>query len=214
MYVANSEPARWVCGGGRADSTERGPISDHHRSALEPDGIRGGDVSYPGKPYCPAVQTRSRKPNRERRPRNGEGAEGGRSTDSTDDSGPMKPGNSVEDKTLMTEAQRGEETTPDREPAACDGQHTSGPGGSPNHWEDSGATESPPVCGKPWTRGEVDHVGEPTQRMVKEARKPHRGMTSQGTGTKSATWRSSVIPASARSQPFPVISCGRRSRRK
>jgi hypothetical protein len=33
----------------------------------------------------------------------GNGAEGGRSTDSTDDSGPLKPGNSVEDKTLKTE---------------------------------------------------------------------------------------------------------------
>ena len=34
------------------------------------------------------------------------GAEGGRFTDSTEDSGPMKPGNSVEDKTLTTR-QRG-----------------------------------------------------------------------------------------------------------
>jgi len=30
-----------------------------------------------------------------------EGAEGGRFTGSTEDSGPMKPGNSVEEKTLM-----------------------------------------------------------------------------------------------------------------
>ena len=37
-----------------------------------------------------------------RRSRSGEGAEGGRSTGSTDDSGPMKPGNRVEDKTLTT----------------------------------------------------------------------------------------------------------------
>ncbi len=36
-----------------------------------------------------------------RRSRSGEGAKGGRFTGSTNDSGPMKPGNSVEDKTLM-----------------------------------------------------------------------------------------------------------------
>jgi len=34
--------------------------------------------------------------------RSGEGSEGGRSTGSTDDSGPMKPGNTVEEKTLTT----------------------------------------------------------------------------------------------------------------
>jgi hypothetical protein len=37
-----------------------------------------------------------------RRTRSGEAAEGGRFTGSTNDSGPMKPGNRVEDKTLMT----------------------------------------------------------------------------------------------------------------
>ena len=42
------------------------------------------------------------KPNREGDPEAGLGAEGGRSTGSTDDSGPMKPGNSVEDKTPTT----------------------------------------------------------------------------------------------------------------
>jgi hypothetical protein len=42
------------------------------------------------------------KPNREGDPEAGLGAEGGRSTGSTDDSGPMKPGNSVEDKTPRT----------------------------------------------------------------------------------------------------------------
>jgi hypothetical protein len=35
-----------------------------------------------------------------RRTRNGKGAEGGRFTGSTDDTGPKKPGNSVEEKTL------------------------------------------------------------------------------------------------------------------
>ena len=42
------------------------------------------------------------KPNREGDPEAGLGAEGGRSTGSTDDSGPMKPGNRVEDKTPTT----------------------------------------------------------------------------------------------------------------
>jgi len=40
------------------------------------------------------------KPNR--RPEAVTGAEGGRFTGSTENSGPMKPGNSVEDKTLTT----------------------------------------------------------------------------------------------------------------
>jgi hypothetical protein len=42
------------------------------------------------------------KPNRIGEPEAGQGTEGGRFTDSTDNSGPMKPGNSVEDKTLTT----------------------------------------------------------------------------------------------------------------
>ena len=40
------------------------------------------------------------KPNRIGEPEAGQGTEGGRFTGSTDNSGPMKPGNSVEDKTL------------------------------------------------------------------------------------------------------------------
>jgi hypothetical protein len=48
------------------------------------------------------------KPNREGDPEAGLGAEGGRSTGSTEDSGPMKPGNSVEDKTLTTRKERKE----------------------------------------------------------------------------------------------------------
>ena len=42
------------------------------------------------------------KPNRIGEPEAGQGTKGGRSTDSTSDSGPMKPGNRAEDKTLMT----------------------------------------------------------------------------------------------------------------
>ena len=42
------------------------------------------------------------KPNRIGEPEAGQGTEGGRFTDSTEDSGPMKPGDSGEDKTLTT----------------------------------------------------------------------------------------------------------------
>ncbi len=65
------------------------------------DGIRGGGASYPGKPSCPVVEGCRRRQSAEprRRSRGGEVAEGGRSAGSTDDSGPMKPGNSVEGKT-------------------------------------------------------------------------------------------------------------------
>ena len=61
------------------------------------------------------------KPNREDDPKAGLGAEGGRSTSSTDDSGPMKPGNRVEDKTLTTRKRGKRRTVFDREPAAYDG---------------------------------------------------------------------------------------------
>jgi len=44
----------------------------------------------------------------QRRPRGGEGAEGVRFTHSIEDSGPEKPGNGVEEKTLTTrETERG-----------------------------------------------------------------------------------------------------------
>jgi hypothetical protein len=53
------------------------------------------------------------KPNRRGEPEAGQGTEGGRSTGSTDDSGPMKPGNRVEDKTLTTrrEGKKGRSST-------------------------------------------------------------------------------------------------------
>ena len=50
----------------------------------------------------PMVAIGTIKPNRIGEPEAGQGTEGGRFTDSTDDSGPMKPGNRVEDKTLTT----------------------------------------------------------------------------------------------------------------
>ena len=56
VYVANSEPATWVYGGGRAGVAERAPISDCcSRRALKRDEIWGGGVSYPGKSSCPAA---------------------------------------------------------------------------------------------------------------------------------------------------------------
>ena len=68
------------------------------------DGIWGGSASYPGKPSCAGIDVAKGtiKPNRIGEPEAGQGTEGGRFTDSTDNSGPMKPGNSVEDKTLTT----------------------------------------------------------------------------------------------------------------
>jgi hypothetical protein len=68
------------------------------------DGIQGGDASYPGKPSCTGILCCHgyHKTDPIRRTRKGEGAEGGRSTVITYDSGPMKPGNSVEEKTLTT----------------------------------------------------------------------------------------------------------------
>jgi hypothetical protein len=53
-----------------------------------------------GSPPAMAIEAIKLKPHR--RTRSGEGAEGGRFTGSTEDSGPTKPGNSVEDKTLTT----------------------------------------------------------------------------------------------------------------
>jgi len=71
---------------------------------VKPDGIWGGGASYPGKPSCSGADCCRRRYKTEptRRTRSGEGAKGGRFTGSTDDSGPMKPGNSGEDKTLTT----------------------------------------------------------------------------------------------------------------
>lgn len=73
-----------------------------NRTAVKLDGIQGGDASYPGKPSWAEIKScRDRiKPNRVGEPEAGQGPEGGRSTGITEDSGPMKPGNSVEGKIL------------------------------------------------------------------------------------------------------------------
>jgi len=102
-------------------------------------------VPYPGKPSCSAGWYGRRKPSRKGRPPRGEGAEGGRSADRTDDSGPVKPGNSVEDKTLTTEKQGSREGAA-RRPA-------SGKTRAPR--------STPSGCGKSRTKGEDDHVEEP-----------------------------------------------------
>ena len=83
-----------------------------NRTEVKLDGIWGGGASYPGKPSCAGIDVAKGiiKPNRIGEPEAGQGTEGGslrraqpsRFTDSTDDSGPMKPGNSVEGKTLTT----------------------------------------------------------------------------------------------------------------
>jgi len=114
------------------------------------------------------------KPTRGRRNPDVLGAKGGRSTDSTDDSRPMKPGNSVEEKTLTIEKQDEEvlsvfwQRRADhrwsqnalrlRRYIAVDrGQQTT------NHREDSGVQRTPTGRGKSWTRSEDNDEREPNQ---------------------------------------------------
>jgi len=79
------------------------PIGNN-RSALELDGIRGGRVPYPGKPSVPVALWGRRKPNCEAAiPPAGRGQGVTDPRVVSDDSGPMKPGNRVEGKTLTTE---------------------------------------------------------------------------------------------------------------
>ena len=75
-----------------------------NQTEVKLDGIWGGSASYPGKPSCAGIDVAKGiiKPNRIGEPEAGQGTEGGRFTGSTDNSGPMKPGNRVEDKTLTT----------------------------------------------------------------------------------------------------------------
>ena len=76
---------------------------------------------------------------------------------STEDSGPMKPGNSVEDKTLTTGKQREDQGRADA--------------GFGNLEEDPDRRRSLFGGGKSWTRGESDTSGESTQRMGQRAQK-------------------------------------------
>jgi len=84
----------------------------------------------------------------------------------------MKPGNSVEDKTLTTESPP-TEGGGDGAMVALHG-HEAGNGGygqdatyshraAPGLRASSDVPPAPAERGKPWTRGESDSVGEPTQ---------------------------------------------------
>mgnify|MGYP007134648104 FL=1 len=104
MYVANSEPAKWQRGGGRASLTKRVLISgeanrcgagrDMGRQCVLP----GEDLLLCSSQLLTGVENRIA----EGVPGSEEGAEVGRSADSTEETGPKKPGNRVEEKTLRT----------------------------------------------------------------------------------------------------------------
>jgi len=75
------------------------------RTFVKSDGIQGGWCVLPSEAFLcwgANVVKDPIKPIREGKPEAVLGIEGGRSTGSTDDSGPMKPGNRAEDKTLKT----------------------------------------------------------------------------------------------------------------
>ena len=74
----------------------------------------------------------------------------------------MKPGNSVEDKTLTTGKQR-EERAPWQQPEQL------------NLWENPDSRRLPTGGGKSWTRGERDTGRESTQWMAQGVQKTHRG---------------------------------------
>ena len=126
------------------------------------DGIRGGDASYPGKPSCTGIESchRYHKTEPIRRSRSGKGAEGGRSTGSTDETGPMKPGNSVEDKTLRTGKGKVRESLwAENPPLATVNTHLS----RRHDWPENPGPGVPIASlgdGRPWTRGDDDHDGE------------------------------------------------------
>ena len=76
-----------------------------NRTGVKSDEIQGGWCILPREAllhWNPNGAKDFIKPNREDEPEAGQGAKGGRFTGSTDDSGPMKPGNRAEDKTLTT----------------------------------------------------------------------------------------------------------------
>ncbi len=105
MYVANSEPAIWPRGAGRADVTRQVPISGEANRGEAATGYgeevcltRGSPPDLAAKEFPNAAI----KPERIGRTPKRDGTEGGRFADSTEDSGPMKPGNRAEEKTLTT----------------------------------------------------------------------------------------------------------------
>jgi len=114
MYVANSEPAKWQRGGGRASLTKRVLISgEPNRSEAGRDMGRqcvlpGEDLLFCSSQLLAGVENRIA----EGVPGGDEGAEVGRSADSTEETGPKKPGNRVEEKTLGTRKGRPENRHP------------------------------------------------------------------------------------------------------
>ena len=104
MYVANSEPAKWQRGGGRAGLTKRALISgEPNRSGAGRDMGRqcvlpGEDLLLCSSQLWAGVENQVA----EGVPRGNKGAEVVRSADSTEEAGPKKPGNRVEEKTLKT----------------------------------------------------------------------------------------------------------------
>ena len=80
---------------------------------------------------------------------------------STEDSGPMKPGNSAEDKTLTTGTRRANQGWARARQREL--------------WEDSDGRSASSGGGKSWTRGESDAVKESNQRMDPGPRKPTGG---------------------------------------
>ena len=107
VYVANSEPAKWVYGGGRADVVERVPISDGQAPKCTEAGRHTGrSCVLPREAPAPAAlgAVENRTANGDPVAGRGEGVADPRLV--ADDSGPMKPGNRVEDNTLTTERAR------------------------------------------------------------------------------------------------------------
>ena len=91
MYVAHSEPARWCWGGGRADVTRRGLISDapnRHEAGRDMGRwcVLPREALLFSRRRLPATTANRLEEETPKR----EGTEGGRFTDSTNDSGPMK----------------------------------------------------------------------------------------------------------------------------
>jgi hypothetical protein len=151
-----------------------------NRSVVKWDGIRRGGASYPGKPSCTgaAAAGDTIKPNRRGEPEAGQGAKGGRFADTTDDSGPVKPGNRVEDKTLKTGKTRESKNASEGEPVSGE-DGTIDPGRSRYvTGVRPGYPNSSLGHGKPRTRGGDDSVEESIQSYRQGTRKPKVGRPS------------------------------------
>ena len=141
--------------------------------------------SYPGKSSCPDSESfREESSNGPERGETliGEGTEDGRSAYSTEDSGPEKPGNRVEEKTL---------TTP-----------TEG-GGNP---------ETSLGCGKTQTRGRGDNQGESRQRGRGKGQQTKRGARGELWTPKGSPGGHERSGPSQGASLHPAIFLGRQSR--